>query len=156
MHHLIGLIGSENIIINLVKLCVGAESVTELVRRQKQQKNSYNDVDGPKIIHVTRMWPRREKELLNGGSIYWVFKGFILARQKIIGLERIVGSDEIKRCGIILNDKIFTTYPKPKRPFQGWRYLSSDQAPADNGYHSSLEEELPYALQLELSRFGVR
>ena len=101
------------------------------------------------------MWPKREKELLDGGSLYWVFRGLILARQEILALEEVVSSDQIKRCGIVLSEKIIKTFPKPKRAFQGWRYLRSDQAPLDSGEFSFSEDELPHYLQLELSKLGV-
>ena len=101
------------------------------------------------------MWPQREMELLDGGSIYWVFKGLILARQEILNLEEVIGSDKIKRCGIVLSEKIIKTSPKPKRAFQGWRYLTSDQAPPDSGEFLASEDELPRSLLIELSRLGV-
>ena len=110
---------------------------------------------GNKIVHVTRMWPKRESELLDGGSLYWVFKGLILARQEILQFEEVIGSDKIKRCGIVLSNKIIKTSPKPKRAFQGWRYLTSDQAPPDSGEFLNSEDELPHTLLLELSRLGV-
>ena len=101
------------------------------------------------------MWPKREIELLNGGSLYWVFKGLILARQEILQLEEVIGPDKIKRCGIVLSNKIIKTSPKPKRAFQGWRYLTSSQAPPDSGEFLASEDELPHKLLLELSRLGV-
>ena len=102
------------------------------------------------------MWPKREKELLDGGSIYWVFRGLILARQEILDFEEVTGSDQIKRCGIILSEKIIKTLPTPKKAFQGWRYLSSDQAPPDKSALLNSEDELPYSLQQELLKLGVR
>ena len=102
------------------------------------------------------MWPKRKLELLSGGSIYWVFKGLILARQEILDLEEIIGADTIIRCGLVLDQKIFNTIPKPKRAFQGWRYLTPEQAPPDTGQYSENAAELPYKLQVELSRLGVR
>ena len=143
--------------INLIKLCVGAKSVSDLDHWQSLQLNDQNtDQSKKKIIHVTRMWPKRKQELLSGGSIYWVFRGLILARQKILGLEEITGADTITRCGLVLDQKIFNTIPKPKRAFQGWRYLTPEQAPLDVGQYSKNTEELPYKLQVELSRLGVR
>lgn len=102
------------------------------------------------------MWPKRKPELLSGGSIYWVFKGLILARQEILDLEEIISTDGIKRCGLVLNKKIFNTSPKPKRAFQGWRYLTSEEAPADLSVYSVKDNELPHSLHLELSKLGVR
>ena len=135
-------------------MCVGAKSVSDLYQWQKT-KNLKTGKFKKKIVHVTRMWPKRESELLDGGSLYWVFKGLILARQEILQLEEVIGSDKIKRCGIVLSDKIIKTSPKPKRAFQGWRYLTSEQAPPDAGEFLASEEELPHNLLSELSRLGV-
>ena len=60
-------------------------------------------------MHVTRMWPRREAELLDGGSLYWVFKGLVLARQRILGLEPRRGADGIERCAIRLDPAVVRT-----------------------------------------------
>ena len=135
-------------------MCVGAKSVSDLYQWQKT-KNLTTGKFKKKIVHVTRMWPKRESELLDGGSLYWVFKGLILARQEILQLEEVIGSDTIKRCGIVLSDKIIKTSPKPKRAFQGWRYLTPEQAPLDAGEFFASDEELPHTLLLELSRLGV-
>ena len=84
--------------INLIKLCVGAKSVSDLDHWQNLQLNDQNtNQSEKKIIHVTRMWPKRKQELLSGGSIYWVFRGLILARQEILDLEEITGADTIIR-----------------------------------------------------------
>ena len=142
--------------INLVKLCVGAENVSDLANRQSQKRIAISGLkEEHQIIHITRMWPKREKELTAGGSIYWVFKGLILARQQIEGLEEIKGTDGIKRCGLILSKKIFKTEPKPKRPFQGWRYLKKSDSPKDLGQYSQDENELPRNMQLELTKLGI-
>tara|TARA_B100000902_G_C27009699_1_gene764135 strand:+ start:174 stop:581 length:408 start_codon:yes stop_codon:yes gene_type:complete len=135
---------------------VGAQGISDLYQRQNSNGARTSNKAERKLVHVTRMWPKRENELLAGGSLYWVFKGLILARQEILGLEEIIGSDHIKRCGIVLSEKIVKTSPKPKRAFQGWRYLTCDQAPPDVGDFSTIEEEIPHSLQLELSRLGVR
>ena len=72
--------------------------------------------------HITRMWPKREKEILSGGSIFWVFKGVIQCRQKIVRFDEVFGEDGIRRCAIVLEPKLYRTVQAPKRPFQGWRY----------------------------------
>ena len=136
--------------VNLIKLCVGAQSVSELAEGQKKKLETSGI-----IYHATRMWPKRETEILSGGSLYWVFKGLILARQEIIELREIIGPDEIRRCGLILDKVIIRTEPRPKKPFQGWRYLIPENAPKDICIFQSEETEIPYHMQLELSKLGV-
>ncbi|WP_372604830.1 DUF1489 family protein [Actibacterium sp.] len=139
--------------VNLVKLCVGAETVEDLtgwlaVRRA--------ETGGALPRHVTRMWPKREAELLNGGSLYWVFKGVILARQQIIRLEEVIGADGIRRCGIVLSAEVTRTHPAPRRPFQGWRYLAPGDSPADLPVARRDDDELPASLSAALAEIGLR
>ena len=136
--------------VNLVKLCVGATTVSELYYSQQRRLETTGFVS-----HVTRMWPKRAKELVSGGSIYWVFRGLILARQEIVEMKEILGQDKIRRCSLILNHEIFRTEPRPKKPFQGWRYLTPEHAPKDICKFQSEETEIPYHMQLELSKLGV-
>ncbi len=67
--------------INILKLCVGADSVEDLTGWQESQRHHW---PAGRAVHVTRMWPKREAEVLAGGSLYWVIKGTILARQRIV------------------------------------------------------------------------
>lgn len=136
--------------VNLMKLCVGAESPEDLETWQKQRYGG-----GP-CQHVTRMWPKREAELLAGGSIYWVFKGTMLARQKLIGLEERLGDDGIRRCALILDPELIRTAAVPRRPFQGWRYLNRDDAPPDLSRDRSHDDSLPPALAAKLAEMGLR
>ena len=146
----------EKTFVNLIKLCVGAQSISDLAEWQSQKIEALRLKSSPeKVSHITRMRPKREIELLSGGSIYWVFKGLILARQEILALEEFVGNDTIKRCRIILDKEIYKTIPRPKRAFQGWRYLEKEDSPDDVGKYLMNEDELPHELQLELSRLGV-
>jgi hypothetical protein len=105
--------------------------------------------------HVTRMWPKRETELLDGGSIYWVIKGVIQCRQRILGLREIIGQDEIRRCGLVLAPDIIRTASTPKKAFQGWRYLTPADAPRDLTGSQSAEDALPPDLQKALAAIGV-
>jgi len=107
--------------INLVKLCVGTERVEDLLSWQAMRM-AQSELSNPR--HVTRMWPKREAELLNGGSLYWVFKGLILARQNLIRLDEVIGEDGIRRCALVLDPQIVRTESQPRRAFQGWRYLT--------------------------------
>lgn len=142
--------------LNLVKLCVGVEKVSQLAEFQiirADEARARGDEPVPR--HVTRMWPRREEELLDGGSLFWVFKGMILARQEITRLDEVIGADGIRRCGIILNPQLVLTETHPRRPFQGWRYLTKADAPKDTGMYQEGQVELPSALQAELAALGV-
>lgn len=139
--------------VHLLKLCVGAEKVEDLLAWQRNPR-----AKGPDGLprHVTRMWPKREAEILGGGSIYWVFKGVVLARQRILRLDEVIGGDGIRRCGIVLDPTVHRTEAAPKRPFQGWRYLTPEDAPADLSSAQRREETLPPTLELALAEIGVR
>jgi hypothetical protein len=139
--------------INLVKLCVGAERVEDLIDWQRERAAGLPD-GMPR--HVTRMWPKRESELLNGGSLYWVFKGFILARQRVLRLDEVLGADGINRCAIVLNPEVIRTDSVPRRPFQGWRYLDPKDSPADLRRTAATDDSLPPDLQAALADIGVR
>tara|TARA_B000000475_G_scaffold16036_1_gene13467 strand:- start:392 stop:844 length:453 start_codon:yes stop_codon:yes gene_type:complete len=146
---------SKKNLVNLVKLCVGADTVDDIISRQDYPKVNGKETSQVKK-HVTRMWPKRSEELLNGGSLFWVIKGFIQARQKIIGLEETFGKDNVRRCAIILNPEIFLTTSVRKRPFQGWRYLDQKDAPPDLHNFNSQENTIPHELALALADIGVR
>ncbi|MEL6549443.1 MAG: DUF1489 domain-containing protein [Pseudomonadota bacterium] len=135
--------------VNLVKLCVGADSIADLEAWQAERR-----ARGLTHRHVTRMWPKREAEILEGGSLYWVIKGVILCRQRVIRLDEVIGQDGTRRCGIVLDPEIVRTTPAQRRPFQGWRYLSAEDAPADLR-SSEAREQLPPSLELALSEIGV-
>lgn len=137
--------------INLVKLCVGAEKVEDQILWQQKRRAA-----GHPSRHVTRMWPKRGEDLLNGGSLYWVFKGVILARQKVIGLNEVRGEDGILRCGIMLDEAVIRTEGAPRRPFQGWRYLNPADSPRDLPKNRVAEDALPPALNAALAEIGVR
>ena len=138
--------------INLVKLCVGAERPDDLAAWQDMRR-AQTGLPNPR--HITRMWPKREAELLNGGSLYWVFKGVILARQRIIALDEVIGDDGIRRCALVLDPQIIRTQPAPRRPFQGWRYLPPEDSPADLPETRASDDTLPPELSAALSEIGV-
>lgn len=142
--------------LHLIKLSVGSESIESLANWQKGRSalRRRQGLD-PRPRHVTRMWPRREAELLQGGSIYWVVAGTVLVRQRIEALEEVIGEDGIRRCAIVLNPELIRIEPRPKRPFQGWRYLTPEDAPRDLGPRGEEEAELPSELREALTRFGI-
>lgn len=139
--------------LNILKLCVGAVSVEDLAEWQDQHRHLW---PAGQTEHVTRMWPKREAEVLEGGSLYWVIKGVILARQRILGLEPRRGADGIERCALVLDADIIRTAPAPRRPFQGWRYLDPADSPRDLPKGRALDDKLPPSLAQALAEIGLR
>jgi hypothetical protein len=138
--------------INILKLCVGADSVEDLLDWHREHQHHW----APGTTeHITRMWPKREAEVLEG-SLYWVIKGVILARQKIVGMDRRRGSDGIERCALILDAEVIRTAAALRRPFQGWRYLEPADSPPDLIRGRLREEALPPALAQALAEIGLR
>jgi hypothetical protein len=139
--------------INILKLCVGADSVEDLLDWQRSQRAHW-----PKgsAVHVTRMWPKREAEVLEGGSLYWVIKGVILARQKITDLQQVDLGDGISRCALVLDAEVIRTEAAPRRPFQGWRYLDPQDSPRDLPKGRAKDDPLPAALAQALAEIGLR
>ncbi len=138
--------------VNLIKLSVGSESVDSLIAWQDSYRLRFDD-GLPR--HITRMWPKREAEILNGGSIYWVIKGVVQCRQKITRLDEVIGQDGIRRCGIVLDPEVHRTQNAQKRPFQGWRYLKPEDSPADLPKGRSEDDALPEDLNRALADIGV-
>jgi hypothetical protein len=139
--------------LNLIKLCVGAEQVEDLTTWQADPR-----AKGPDGMprHVTRMWPKRAAELLAGGSLYWVFKGAVLARQRIVRLDEVLGADGITRCAIVLDPEVVRTAAATRRPFQGWRYLKPEDAPADLPKARKGDDNLPPELDAMLAEIGLK
>ena len=138
---------------HLIKLSVGSESVETLAEWQAMRRATVQS-DGLNR-HVTRMWPKREAEILAGGSIYWVIKGAVQCRQRILRLDEVIGEDGIRRCAIVLHPDLIRTQNALKRPFQGWRYLSPAAAPPDLPQTRRHEEPLPDDLNRALAEIGV-
>lgn len=135
--------------VHLIKVAVGVEYVAHLAALQ-QARLEANDAAGlgPYPRHITRHRPKRVAELLDNGSLYWVIKGAIRARQRIHAFEEIVDADGVSRCAIVLDPNLYATHPKMHRAFQGWRYLDPAKAPADSatGEAADMPDELARAL----------
>ncbi|EIE53074.1 lysophospholipase [Salipiger aestuarii] len=137
---------------HLIKLSVGTESVEGLAAWQASPQAQTDDGQ-PR--HVTRMFPKREADVLDGGSIYWVFQGLIQCRQRILRLDRVTGSDGITRCAMVLDKDLVRVSPAQRRPFQGWRYLAPADAPPDLAAGRQNEDSLPPELAGALAEIGV-
>jgi hypothetical protein len=134
--------------LHIIKLSVGTESIEDHARRQAYRRaetgSEYNS-------HLTRNFPRRGEEILaGGGSIYWVIKGVILARQRIHAFEPRENQEGERRCAIVLEPDLIPTAPRAHRPFQGWRYLKPEDAPPDlaDGESDALPPELAEELRV--------
>lgn len=118
--------------LHLLKLCVGAESVEDLAAWIDERLAARRAGGRPaEQIHTTRMTPRRREEILDGGSLYWVIKGRIAVRQRLLDLRPADSADGIPRCDLVLEPVLVRTEPRLQRPFQGWRYLDPKSAPPD-------------------------
>ena len=143
--------------INLVKLCVGIDSLEHLKAYRADRRVQLRALGSEDVsTHVTRMWPKRQTELLAGGSLYWVIKGVILARQRVLRLDERIGADGIRRCAIIMAPDIIQTQAAARRPFQGWRYLDPKDAPPDLAANRAADDALPHELSLALADIGLR
>lgn len=141
---------------NLIKLCVGAESVEDLTgwiaeRLADKRRRGLSEEQ----MHVTRMTPKRQEALLDGGSLYWVIKGIIQCRQRILELRPVTGEDGIPRCAIVLDPEVVLVEPRPRGPFQGWRYLEDKDAPADLAATAEGVAEMPADMRRELAEMGL-
>lgn len=141
--------------VNIIKLCVGVEDPETLQDYHKvrlaQQKKAKKPLE---LIHVTRMTPKRVDELLDNGSLYWVMKGIVRCRQRIIELRPLVDDEGKKHCGLVLDQDVVLTERLAKRPFQGWRYLETENAPKD-ARAADGEDEMPLELREELRELGL-
>lgn len=134
--------------LHMIKLVVGCDTIQDLLdwRRSVERHE-------PQWFMRTRQTPKRGAELVEGGSLYRVFKGMVLCRQKILAVET-VGEGAAARCQVLLDPRIVRTAPAPRRPFQGWRYLEGKDAPADLTGDGELEA-MPTDLAVKLRELGA-
>ena len=142
--------------LHLIKLCVGEESLDDLRQWMAARIRDAKRRGAPaRHAHVTRMTPKRAAEILDGGSLYWVIKGQIGARQTIVGIEPFMDSDGIGRCKLWLDGAVVAVAPRPMRAFQGWRYYEAKDAPADLDESRKGVAEMPEPLRRELAGLGL-
>jgi hypothetical protein len=142
--------------LHLIKLCVGCDSVEDLEEwiefRLDEQRRAGKT---PEQFHTTRMVPTRIAELVAGGSLYWVIKGSVQCRQRLLDIRPFVDGEGISRCHLVLQPEVVRTAWQPRRPFQGWRYLKEEDAPVDLSRGRSEELEMPPKLRRELADLGL-
>jgi len=134
--------------LHMIKLCVGCDNVEQLLAWRKEAA-----VSGEPWVMRTRQTPRRANELVDGGSLYRVYRGQILSRQRILGVSTVSRGGSA-HCEVILDEVVVRTTPTPRRAFQGWRYLSAADAPADLPI-SALSDAFPQELAVQLRELGA-
>jgi hypothetical protein len=142
--------------LHLIKLCVGCDSVADLedwiTLKLKDKKRRRQP---PEHIHTTRMLPKRAEELVAGGSLYWVIRGQIACRERILDIRRTTGKDGIKRCQVVMDGKLVLVEPRPRSAFQGWRYLEPKDAPRDLSRAAPGAARMPEKMRRELQELGL-
>ena len=146
----------ERMPLHIIKLAVGCDSVKELKGWVAERMHTAKAKGLPlRHVHITRMTPKRVDEILAGGSLYWVIRGEIAAREKIIAIEPFRDKDGIGRCRLVMQPKVIAVSPRPMRAFQGWRYFRDDAAPPDLGRAAASVAAMPEPLRRELRELGL-
>ncbi len=142
--------------LHMVKLCVGANTVEDLRAWVDERLETARREGRPaEQIHQTRMMPRRQEEVLAGGSLYWVIRRNIQVRQPILQLRPFTDAEGVARCHIVLEPTFVATRWSPRRAFQGWRYLGPEDAPPDLADGDDAAAALPPDLRRELASLGL-
>jgi hypothetical protein len=118
--------------LHLTKVAVGCASLEALQNRIARR------VSGEVVRVPTRMRPKRAEELV-GGSLHWIVKHRIIARQQILRLE----DRNDGRIDIVCSAELITVPPRPKRAHQGWRYLEDKDAPTGEDDGTGLSDLPP-------------
>lgn len=140
--------------IHLIKLSVGPSTLSDLETWQKQRLQEMEEQNQkPELMHITRHRPKRAEEVLDGGSIFWVIKGWICARQKLLELRPLI-RDGVPHCGLVYDKELLRVKLQPRRPFQGWRYLAPKDAPPDLE-KGMAEYDLTEDMRRELTALGL-
>lgn len=141
--------------LNLIKLCVGADSVEDLEQWIEFTQGERRKAGLPaEQIHTTRQTPKRVDDILPDGSLYWVIKGVIQARQKLIDIRSFTDGQGIPRCDLVMEPKLILTEPMRRGPFQGWRYYEPKDAPRDL-VRNAATAALPPEFVRELAGLGL-
>ena len=144
--------------LHLIKLSVGTDSIEDLAAWQTERlaQMKAGGEKKPRLFHRTGQKPKRDTDLLDGGSIYWVIKGMIQARQQLSGFGEGVRPDGRPCCLILLERELIPVRPTPRRAFQGWRYLDGCEAPPDlTGRNAGAITGMPPQMRKELADLGL-
>lgn len=144
--------------VNFLRTGVGVDSLHHLHDIQSTYRHIIDNDGNPCAFIETRNTPLRSNDLLNGGSLYWIIKQQICARQTIVDIQTLRDENNKKFCRIILDKNIIMTSPVAHRHIQGWRYLPHEKSPADLRAFDPNEmdnDDIPPALAAELAEAGL-
>ena len=142
--------------LHLIKLCVGCDSVADLEDWIKQKfKEKKRRGQKAEHIHTTRMVPKRAAELIQGGSLFWVIRGQITCRERVLAIRPFTDKDGIGRCRVVLDGKLVLVEPRPRSAFQGWRYLEAKEEPRDLARAAPGAAKMPEQMRRELRELGL-
>jgi hypothetical protein len=142
--------------VHLKKMAVGVESIAHLAEIQASRlEDAQRRGEVPTLRHITRHGPKRVEELLGGGSLYWVIKGFVQVRQAFVGIEREVNAKGRPSCALVLDLELVRVTFRAQKPFQGWRYLSVGDAPLDATSQAGGDHGMPTEMAAELKSLGL-
>jgi len=147
--------------LHLIKMAAGISTLQELEDRQTYLKTlnrpelKGHHLSSDQLVHITRFFPKRRDEITkdnvsNNGSLYWVFKKRIQARQTISDFIEVTGEDGLVRCGIVLQGPLVSVERQMRKAFQGWRYLPQDDVPNDLRGAQSLSADIPSTMRKDL------
>lgn len=143
--------------VHILRRAFRVDSLDDLKRSQKESMDAERTASQPRRLYRRmRTTPTRTEEILDGGSIYWVIKGYVRARQRILGIETRMDGEGRKRCFLRLDPKLVPTVLHPCKPRRGWRYLAPSDAPADRPEAEiQVVDELPSDMEAELRKLGL-
>jgi len=142
--------------IHILRRAFHSDSLDDLAAWQKERRKEMREAGGKaKTRTMLRNFPTRQEELLDGGSIYWIIKGNIRARQRVLAIEPNPDPESRRKCVLVLETKIVPTVPFPVRARRGWRYLEPGAVPPDLGDVPKGGDKLPAELAAELRELGL-
>ena len=136
--------------LHLLKMAVGIADLGELHRARAARIKQY----GGSWVY-TRNHPRRAEAVLRGGSLYWVIRGQVACREKILDIRPFTDKDGIRRCRLVLDGKVVLVEPRPRAAFQGWRYLIHKECPRDLKRAAPGVARMPESMRRELHELGL-
>ena len=143
-------------LLHLLKVCVGIDEVEHLAEVQASRlARLVKAGEEPRLRHLTHHGPLRGHEIVDGGSMYWIIRGYVQVRQRVLAVERLRPPEGGKHCALVLDATLIRTRLQRRRPHQGWRYLEPAHAPPDLDAVPAVTDDLPPELAAELRRLGL-